>query len=149
MLNARQTAFRNHVTELARRIAPEFELDWRIMAATAILESGWGESELARNANNFFGIRAARSTPDDETWTLSSPAGPQRFRRYKSDEQAFRAYGKLVGDSELYAKARHAARDTAFQAFVRSLAPTYCPDDPDYALKILQIVELLEPEKPA
>ena len=143
MLTDRQEAFRTHVCELARRVAPEYAIDWCIMAAAAILESGWGESELARNANNFFGIRALDSTPADQVYSIPSPSGPQRFRRYHSDEQAFRAHGKLLSSSKFYAPARQAAREAAIRTFVQTMAPVYCPDDPDYALKLLQIIPLL------
>ena len=34
-----------------------------IIMAQAILESGWGESELSTKANNYFGIKA------DSSWT--------------------------------------------------------------------------------
>ncbi|HUT24513.1 MAG TPA: glucosaminidase domain-containing protein [Sumerlaeia bacterium] len=144
MLTPEQITFRDRAVALAKDIAPEFGLDWRLMAATAILESGWGASELARQANNFFGVKAGNRTPDDQIHLLRTRRGPVRFRRFKSDEEAFRAYGRLVGGSRIYARAREAAREAALEHLVREIAPRYCPGDPDYALKIMQIVEMID-----
>ena len=147
MLNDKQTAFLRRVTTLARRIAPRYGIDWRVMAATAILESGWGESDLACEAHNLFGIRSFQSAPGSNTFTIESPEqGTLLFRRYESEEAACHAYGRLVGLSILYAPARIVAMERARKPFVESLARTYCPADPAYALKILQILDLIERE---
>jgi flagellar protein FlgJ len=139
-LSEEQKAFRRYVSELARKFAPRYGVDWRVMAAAAILESGWGESELAREANNYFGITALKSTPGEKVFMVVSKSGSRRFRRYASVEESFDAYGRLVGTSSYYAGARKASR----QAFVAALAPVYCPDDANYPLKMMQIMDLLD-----
>lgn len=144
MLTDKQKQFRSRSCELARQFAPTFGIDWRLMAAAAILESGWGESDLARHANNFFGIRATKVNPDAEVYLLDSPSGPQRFRRFADMDAAFRAYGRLLGTSRYYEKARRESADTALRTFLRFMSPVYCPDDPDYAAKITQIISLIE-----
>ncbi len=144
MLTKSQLTFRERTIDLAKKFAPQYGLDWRLMAATAILESGWGQSHLARRAHNLFGIKAGPSTPPEKVCVLKSSDGESRFRKYESDEHSFHAYGQLVGRSNLYARARRMAREAALKYFIANLAPVYCPDDPDYRLKITQIIEMLE-----
>ncbi len=149
MLTASQRQFRDRAATLARRIAPEYGLDWRLMAATAILESGWGESTLAREAHNCFGIKATRRTPPASVYLLKRADGaPEPFRRYLNETESFHAYGRLVGRSRLYERARLAARDAAFQTLVQALAPLYCPGDPQYPTQIFQIAEMLDATEP-
>ncbi len=140
MLTDEQKAFLARAKALAQDVAPQFGVDWRVMTAAAILESGWGESRLAREAKNFFGITAPTQVDDDDVYVLRTAGGGRRFRRYGSDREAFEAYGRLVGGSSYYAEARASAR----RAFVRAMAPVYCPTDPDYSLKITQVMEMLD-----
>ena len=144
MLTEKQKHFLDRAIAIARAIAPQYALDWRIMAAAAILESGWGESQLAQFANNLFGIKAGRSTPDAQVCAIKIQGKAERFRRYQTHEEAFHAYGRLVGQSKIYAQAREIARDVALRELIARIAPVYCPDDPDYALKITQLVDLIE-----
>ncbi|NQU43919.1 glucosaminidase domain-containing protein [bacterium] len=157
-LSESQTAFLEKAINLARRIGPLYGLDWRLSAAAAVLESGWGESGLAREAHNYFGITATPRTPPAEVYVLTSSSGPRRFRRFADMEEAFHAYGRLLSRSSHYEAARRARaemqqafehihalmRQVELQAFVREMAPTYCPDDPDYDTKLFQIVDLIE-----
>jgi flagellum-specific peptidoglycan hydrolase FlgJ len=144
MLSTQQTTFRDRIVSMARTIAPHYALDWRLMAATAILESGWGDSVLARQAHNLFGITAPKPAQDERVFWLHSPSGKRPFRKFTNEEEACHAYGKLVGRSSLYAKARNAALD----ACIAQLAPVYCPDDPLYGLKITQIIEMIDTPAP-
>lgn len=159
-LTTQQRDFRKRAIELAQRIAPQYGLDWRLMAAAAILESGWGGSALAREAHNYFAIRAIASTPESRVHVLQAKEGPQRFRKYESMEESFHAYGKLLSQSKYYAGAREACaqvrrslepfqelqRQTLLQTFIEHMAPVYCPVDPDYASKLTQIADMLDSE---
>jgi len=139
MLTTQQTAFRDRIVALARRIAPLYGLDWRLMAAAAILESGWGDSVLARQTHNLFGITAPKPAHGEHVFWLHSPSGKRPFRQFADEQEACHAYGALVGRSSLYAAARNAALD----ACIAQLAPVYCPEDPLYGLKITQIIDMM------
>jgi len=139
MIDKQQRIFRDRVVTLAKISAPKFGLDWRLMAATAILETGWGKSELAGCAHNLFGIKATGSTSEDDVYLF----GGERFQKFASDKDAFFAYGRLMSRSSHYEDARRIARDTALDVFVAYLAPVYCPTDPEYHSKIMSLVEML------
>ncbi|MFP4580808.1 MAG: glucosaminidase domain-containing protein [Candidatus Sumerlaeia bacterium] len=152
-LNEGQVEFLEEVCGLAKKLATDYGLDWRLMAAAAILESGWGESVLARESRNYFGIRALPGDGKDKVYALKRGDGFERFRKYASMEESFRAYGRLLSRSRYYAAAREAregvltepdVRDRLLEVFVAQMAPVYCPGDPDYGLKIMQLVEMVE-----
>ena len=92
---------------------------------------------MARRARNFFGIKATRATPKEETYLTSDG---ELYRRYRTERAAFESYGYLMSQSTHYASAREAA----LKMFVREMAPIYCPPDPDYRVKILHLIEMLD-----
>jgi flagellum-specific peptidoglycan hydrolase FlgJ len=136
MIDEQQKAFRDRMIVLAKKIGPEYSVDWRLMVAAAILETGWGKSELARNALNLFGIKA---TGSHDVYLLNN----ERFRKFKSEHDAFRAYGWLISQSSHYAAARHQAEDAAVRTLIAHMAPIYCPTDDMYGRKLLELVHMI------
>jgi len=141
MLDEKQQAFRERIIALSNEIAPQYGIDWRLMAAMAILETGWGQSELAREAHNLFGIMATDSTRNSEVFILRADRWDhsKRFRAFVSDEDSCHAFGRLLSRSSHYAP----ARDAALVTFVEKMAPVYCPDE-GYGANILRLVRTLE-----
>ena len=62
-----------------------------ITLAQGILESGCGESELAVNANNHFGIKC-HETWNGDTYTMDDDTRDECFRKYKNIEQSWIAH---------------------------------------------------------
>lgn len=72
--------------------------------AHAFLESGKGQSELTKRANNFFGIKARAGEPFvtmDTTEIINGKAIkiPQRFRKYETARNSFKSYLELLSNS--------------------------------------------------
>jgi flagellum-specific peptidoglycan hydrolase FlgJ len=76
-----------------------------ITLAQAALESGWGESALTKQANNFFGIKTGIGwtgetinfpTPDDPTPTSD-------FRKYSSPRESFHDHSLFLQNNHRYA----------------------------------------------
>lgn len=88
-----------------------------VTLAQAILESGWGRSAVAREANNLFGMKASRAEPG------YAPNGGSRYKVYASWEDSLRAHNELLATSPRYAAARPHADD--WGAFLRAIAPVY------------------------
>lgn len=124
-----------------------------LVGAQAILESGWGKSELAVNANNLFGVKADKgwkgekyNVPTkefiDNEWIVVNAD----FRKYKDwnesvndhanffVENDFRKnnYRHLIGEKD-YTK--------AVKAILKPIAEYGYATDPDYADKIIRIIE--------
>ena len=135
MINEQQSAFRDRAVALAKKIGPQYGVDWRLMVAAAILESGWGTSELAREALNLFGIKAKDATT--QIWHLYKG---EYYRKYEHEEDSFHSYGWHMKNSSLYAE----ARDAALQMFVDVMAPVYCPPDQEYSTKIMGLIKEID-----
>jgi flagellar protein FlgJ len=82
---------------LATLAGEAFELNPTVILAQAAIESGWGESTLAREHNNFFGI-TAYSKPNaywpGEGVQLGEDA--LRFRIYPEARLSFLDYARLI-----------------------------------------------------
>jgi len=101
----------------------------------------WGSSQLARDANNFFGIKAHGGRPFIELPTTEVLNGvaqgvTARFARYSSMAECFADRDAILSRVSLYAAARAAAADP--EAFTRALAQHWATD-PAYAEKVLMV----------
>lgn len=125
-----------------------------ITVAQAALESAWGNSQLSREANNYFGIKAhkrlavgtqgahAHSEIDDSvampTTEVTNGVAARttaRFAKYASMAECFADRDRLILTLPCYAEARANACDP--EAFMRALAKHWATD-PDYADKLLR-----------
>jgi flagellar protein FlgJ len=112
-----------------------------ITVAQAALESAYGSSQLARDANNYFGIKARGGRPFIElpaTEVLNGAAHgvTARFALYASMAECFADRDAILCRVSLYSEARAAAGDP--EAFTRALAQHWATD-PAYAEKILLV----------
>jgi len=103
-----------------------------VTLAQAILESGWGRSSLARDANNLFGVKAQSHEPSVRL------TGGSRYRAYGSWEESLRDHNSLLTTSPRYAAAQAHLDD--WEAFLRALAPVYASSHA-YVRQISGLVE--------
>jgi flagellum-specific peptidoglycan hydrolase FlgJ len=128
-------------TEAAKTVSTTSGLPAGITVAQAALESGWGNSKLSREANNYFGIKAHGKhawveMPTTECDTGGAHATKAKFARYASMEQCFECRDRLILSGALYAEARGAAADP--ETFARAVARRWATD-PQYAEKLLGV----------
>ncbi len=112
-----------------------------ITVAQAALESAWGNSELSRRGNNYFGIKAHSRHAVLEMSTTEVIQGnvrkvTARFAAYKDMAECFACRDQLISHGAVYAEARASARDP--EQFAHALAKHWATD-PNYAEKILKI----------
>jgi LysM repeat protein len=117
-----------------------------VTIAQAILESDWGDSVLARAANNFFGIKASgtaagsgvywlpsREVVDDEDVVSVEP-----FRTYTSPEASFADHGLFFRQNPRYWPALALASEPA--AFAQAIADAGYATDPAYGAKLIALM---------
>jgi flagellum-specific peptidoglycan hydrolase FlgJ len=151
--------------ETAKNVSEKYNVPYDAMLAQSILESGYGQSELALNANNYFGI-IANELWSGETYTkrteevitadnLSSYTDPvvieeypdgtlrievQRdFRKYSSVEASFQDYGVKMSNSPYYKDALGKSGQEYIQRITDNNLPKYATD-PEYRNKVLKIM---------
>ena len=147
----RALAAARHALELGAPIVPA------IAAAQAALESRYGMSRLAKEANNLFGVKAGRrwlqpvlELPTRE-WRLGRFVTVlARWRKYASWEECFADYGAIIGRLSWYADAVAAAKRGDARGFLAGLlAQSHGPgpaddepgwaSDPEYSAKVLAV----------
>lgn len=115
-----------------------------VTVAQAILESAWGESLLARRANNYFGVKGTGSNgllwmPTLEFLGDESPVQlTEPFRAYRSLEESVADHDQLLVRLERYAPALAVRNDP--RAFAQRLMEAGYSTDPEYADKLMALV---------
>jgi peptidoglycan hydrolase FlgJ len=142
-----------HAQRAARRLGVPAE----VLVAQAALETGWGR-HMIRDASggpsfNLFGVKAAGDWQGRQASvsTLEFINGvPERrrepFRVYSGLGESFADYVRLIESRPRYAEARAA---TTAAEYARQLQAAGYATDPDYATKIIAIVERGLPGRPA
>jgi flagellum-specific peptidoglycan hydrolase FlgJ len=118
-----------------------------VTIAQAILESYWGSSRLAREANNYFGIKAqTRTGPAGAVWfDVWEVIGGRNvmqsepFRAYNNVAESFVDHGRFFTENSRYARAL-AARDDP-QQFAREVNRAGYATDPAYAGKLIGLMD--------
>ncbi|SCJ50202.1 Exo-glucosaminidase lytG precursor [uncultured Clostridium sp.] len=77
-----------------------------ITVGQAILESGWGQSELTKNSNNLFGIKSDESwkgkSVEVNTTENYSDIVKAKFRKYDSIEESIKDHAKFLKENKRY-----------------------------------------------
>lgn len=86
----------------------EYKILPSITIAQAILESSWGESDLAQIYNNLFGIKADSSWKGEsvllETFEFYDTKIEDKFRVYSNKNQSIKDHAKFLVDNQRYKK---------------------------------------------
>lgn len=127
------------------RMAQEQMLRYRIPAsitlAQGLLESGAGQSDLARRANNHFGIKVAGGWTG--TYVVKSDDRPDdKFRKYSCVEESYEDHSKFLQ------KPRYAClfelSPTDYKGWARGLKSCGYATNPTYAQQLITIIEKYE-----
>lgn len=124
-----------------------------VLVAQAALETGWGKHMIRNqdgsNSFNLFGIKASGGWQGDvakvqTTEFRGGVAGKEsaEFRSYASLEQSFQDYVGFLKENPRYQIALDSAGSD--QAFVQGLQKAGYATDPNYAEKILSILQRVE-----
>jgi flagellar protein FlgJ len=131
----------------AQKAARELGVDPRALVAQAALETGWGRRGIARgdggDSHNLFGIKAAgwngeRAVAGTHEYVDGVRRGETAtFRAYRSVEESFSDYVRLLKNDGRYRQALRAGAD--IHGFARGLQQAGYATDPGYAAKIAAI----------
>lgn len=118
-----------------------------VTIAQAILETYWGTSFLARDANNYFGIKAHRRGGTDgvvwiDAWEVENGKNVVRqepFRKYSSVTDSLVDHGRFFHENSRYAHALEARADA--REFARRINTAGYATDPAYSSKLIALME--------
>jgi len=109
-----------------------------ITMAQACLESGNGNSTLAREANNHFGIKC--HDWDGEGFHQDDDEKNECFRKYDNPEESFRDHSDFLKSRERYASLFSLEPDD-YKGWAYGLKKAGYATAPDYAQKLIKIIE--------
>ena len=106
--DSKYTKFIEEIKDEAIRNYKEYKILPSITIAQAILESSWGESDLAKIYNNLFGIKADSSWKGEsillETFEFYDTKIEDKFRVYSDKNQSIKDHSKFLVDNPRYRK---------------------------------------------
>ena len=117
----------------------EYRIPASITLAQGVLESGAGRSELARKANNHFGIKCngwtgRKSYHDDD-------ARNECFRAYDHVKQSYEDHSVFLTKSPRYSRL-FSLKLTDYKGWARGLKACGYATSPTYATQLINIIEL-------
>lgn len=123
--------------------AIEQMLKWKVPAsitlAQGLLESGAGESELARRGNNHFGIKC-------HGWSgkaiyMDDDARNECFRSYSSPFESYEDHSRFLANGQRYSSLFKLKR-TNYKGWARGLKAAGYATNPKYADRLIDIIQL-------
>lgn len=140
----KQQSFLNKISNNVSDTWKQYKILPSLVLAQAILESGWGTSELATKANNLFGIKANSSwTGAKHTVNTSEFKDGQLkkvnadFRKYKSWDESIVDHAKFLKDQSRY---QAVIGEKDFVTACRAIQSAGYATDPQYADKLMRII---------
>lgn len=133
------------VADEAVKFQEEYGITPSVTIAQAILESNWGQSGLAQNEQNYFGIKGSADSPQyqtqeyEEDW-VEREAG---FRSYASLEESVEDYAQLLAEGTGWNQDLYQAVIGAdhYEEAARALQEAGYATDPDYSNKVISLIE--------
>jgi flagellum-specific peptidoglycan hydrolase FlgJ len=142
-----QEQFIASIADAAVQSADDTGVPASVTIAQAILESYWGSSRLARDANNYFGIKAQTRGGSAgsiwfDVWEVIGGRNvmqSQAFRAYDTIAESFVDHGRFFMENARYATAMAVKSDA--QQFAREVNRAGYATDPAYASKLIGLMD--------
>ena len=110
-----------------------------ITMAQAILESGTGNSTLARKSNNHFGIKCHKDWKGKKVYH-DDDKRHECFRKYKTVYDSYRDHSKFLTEKSRYASL-FKLKSTDYKKWAHGLKKAGYATDPRYAHRLIKIIE--------
>lgn len=137
--NQRYQEYINMYKDLAIEEMKRWHIPASITLAQGLFESGAGQSELARNGNNHFGIKCngwtGRKVYHDDDQRNDC------FRAYDSPYDSYEDHSRFLANSSRYSKL-FKLKITDYKGWARGLKAAGYATNPKYASKLIEIIQL-------
>lgn len=125
--------------DIAIREMDAYGIPASITLAQGILESGKGNSTLARKANNHFGIKCHKGW-SGKTFYMDDDAKNECFRSYRDVETSFEDHSKFLTTRNRYAFLFD-LKKTDYKGWAKGLKKAGYATNPHYARLLIKIIE--------
>ena len=131
--------------DLAVEEMKKYHIPASITLAQGLLESGAGQSALARKSNNHFGIKCGGDW-EGKTVRHDDDARNECFRAYKHPKQSYEDHSKFLAGRSRYASL-FKLEITDYKGWARGLKKAGYATDPNYAQRLINLIELYNLDK--
>ena len=130
-LTGLRAAFVDTYHNIASTLGAQYGIPWEAVMAQGILESASGTSRFARERNNFFGIGAVDSNPDNA-------------HHFSSASEGWKGYFDFIKNNPRYAS--HGAFNHAGDpiGYIEAVKAAGYATDPNYISKLVPIVKAIQ-----
>ena len=128
--------------DIAMQEMREHKIPASITLAQGILESGAGNSALAREAKNHFGIKCHKGWTG-KTYYMDDDEKDECFRKYRNAEESFRDHSDFLCGRSRYA-ALFDLEITDYKGWARGLKAAGYATNPKYAQLLIDRIELYD-----
>jgi LysM repeat protein len=138
--NDKQDVYINKWKSTAIQHLLRYKIPASITLAQGILESGYGASDLATEANNHFGIKCGNAW-SGETFHKNDNSDNECFRKYKNAEESYDDHALFLKNKERYSKL-FALDVKDYKSWANGLKEAGYATHPKYAQKLIDLIEL-------
>jgi len=128
--------------DIAMREMRDHKIPASITLAQGLLESGAGNSALAREAKNHFGIKCHKGW-EGKTYYMDDDEKDECFRKYNNAEESFRDHSEFLCGRSRYA-ALFDLEITDYQGWAKGLKAAGYATNPKYAQLLIDRIELYD-----
>ena len=143
--NKQYEAYIKQYCDLAVEEMKKYHIPASITLAQGLLESGAGQSALARKSNNHFGIKCGGDW-NGRTVSHNDDARGECFRAYKHPKQSYEDHSKFLASRSRYASL-FKLKITDYKGWARGLKKAGYATNPRYADQLIGIIELYDLHK--
>jgi len=127
---------------VAIREMGEYKIPASITLAQGILESGAGQSELAKKSNNHFGIKCHNDWTGEKVY-YDDDAKDECFRKYDEVEDSYRDHSEFLSSKQRYAALFELDIDD-YKGWAKGLKAAGYATNPKYADLLISMIEEYE-----
>ncbi len=132
-LSANQVAFIETYHDIAVQNSINYGIPWETVMAQGIQESGAGTSNFAKNRNNFFGLGAYDSNPNNAYSYATPEEGWEGYYQLIQRVSVYRQHGVFAGDTV-----------TDPYAYLRAIKEAGYASDPNYVSSVSKFIAAIE-----
>lgn len=134
-----RTQYIDQWKDVAQNNMQEYKIPASIILAQGILESSFGNSDLAQKANNHFGIKCHSSWTGDKFFK-DDDAKNECFRSYDHALESYRDHAVFLTNGKRYAEL-FTLDISDYKAWAHGLKKAGYATHPQYAEKLIKVVE--------
>ncbi len=134
-----RTQYIDQWKDVAQNNMQEYKIPASIILAQGILESGFGNSDLAQKANNHFGIKCHNTWTGDKFFK-DDDAKNECFRSYSHALESYRDHAVFLTSGKRYAEL-FTLEISDYKAWAHGLKKAGYATHPQYAEKLIKTIE--------